>query len=177
MTSFPNELDKLIGRRMKELGRVLYREESDAMEGQLFESWIAAGRYDALIRRIHSTYGCEGGHEECAVLGFALQEAGDLARMDTLFRGLINRRVKSFWTNWDQALSGHAGWMHVCAKQAAAAMEAYLEYYNRLANLRLDEQKEALRAEMLAFQARERRHRPGKSSGNASSPVPPNGAT
>lgn len=170
MSTFPKELDKLIGRRMKELGRVLFKEESDALEGELFEDWVAAKRYDELIRRMHAIYDRDGGLEECIVLGIALQEAGDSERIDTLFRGLINRRVKAFWANWEHALSGHPGHMHGCAKQAADAMEVYLEYYIRLANLGRHEQKEALRGEMLAFQARERGHKPGKSPNSSSKP-------
>lgn len=117
---------------------------------------MSSQRYDELIRRVHAIYDRDGGHEECVVLGHALQEAGDLERIDTLFRGLINRRVKAFWSNWELAQSGHPGHMHGCAKQAADALQAYLEYYIRLANLGLEERKEALRQEMLAFQARKR---------------------
>lgn len=155
MITFPRELDKLVGRRMKELGRTLTREESEVVEAELFQSWVAARRYDELIRRIHAIHDRSGGHEECIILGHALEEAGDLKRIDALFRGLINRRVKAFWENWERALSGHPGHMHGCARQAADAMEVYLEYYTRLANLGQEDQKEALRNEMLAFQARE----------------------
>ena len=176
MSTFPRELDKLIGRRMKELGRVLFKEESDALEGQLFLDWVAAKRYDELIRRMHAIYDRDGGLEECVVLGIALQDAGDSARIDTLFRGLINRRVKAFWANWEHALIGHPGHMRGCAKQAADAMEVYLEYYIRLANLGQHEQKEELRAEMLAFQARERGPKSRKTPNNSSKPTPLRGA-
>lgn len=156
MSTFSKELDKLIGRRMKELGRVLFKEESDALEGELFQSWVAAERYDELIRHMHAVYNRDGGLEECIVMGIALQDAGDSVRIDTLFRGLINRRVKAFWANWEDALSGHPGHMRGCAQQASDALEVYLEYYIRLSNLGLHERKDALLAEMLAFQARER---------------------
>jgi len=175
MSTFPKELDTLIGRRMKELGRVLFKEESDALEGELFQSWVAAKRYDELIRRMHAVYDREGGLEECIVLGIALQEAGDSERIDTLFRGLINRRVKAFWANWDAALSGHPGHMRGCAKQASDAMEVYLEYYIRLANLGQQEKKEALRDEMLAFQARQRGATLPKAPKSSSKRTPPTG--
>ena len=161
---------------MKELGRVLFKEESDALEGELFQHWVAAERYDELIRRMHAVYDRDGGLEECIVLGIALQEAGDSERIDTLFRGLINRRVKAFWTHWELAVSGHPGHMRGCARQAADAMEIYLEYYIRLANLGEHEKKEALRAEMLAFQARERGRKPGKSRNDSTKPTPLRGA-
>lgn len=164
MSTFPRELDRLVGRRMKELGRTLTREESVVVEAELFQSWVAAQRYDELIRRMHAIYDRSGGHEECVVLGHALQAAGDLERIETLFRGLINRRVKAFWANWELAQSGHPGHMHGCARQAADAMEVYLEYYIRLANLGCEDQKEALRQEMLAFQARERSSRRNKAT-------------
>jgi hypothetical protein len=157
---------------MKELGRVLFKEESDALEGELFESWVAAKRYDELIRRMHAIYDRDGGLEECIVLGIALQEAGDYERIDALFQGLISRRVKAFWANWERASSGHPGHMRGCAKQASDAMEVYLEYYIRLANLGQHEKKEALLAEMLAFQARERARKPSKSPNNSSKPTP-----
>ena len=156
MGTFPRELDQVVGRRMKELGRVLTKEESAIVEAKLFDEWIDAGRYDELIRRIHAVYDREGGHVECVVLGHALQEKRDIERIDALFQGLIKRRVKAFWSNWELAKSGHPGHMHGCARQSASAMEAYLEYYIRLANLGLEDRKEQVRHEMLAFQARER---------------------
>jgi hypothetical protein len=159
VATFPKEFDAVVGRRMKELGRVLTREESEALEAGLFHDWVDAGRYDELIRRMHAVYEREGGLEECIVLGKALQEARDVERIDTLFSGLISRRVKAFWSNWALAESGHPGHMHGCARQSASALEAYLEYYSRLANLGLDDRKEQVRHEMLAFQARERSDR------------------
>ena len=156
VSTFPKEIDKAVARRMKELGRVLTREESEVVHAELFQDWVNAERYDDLIRRIHAMYDREGGHEECIVLGHALQEATDTVRIDALFQGLIKRRVKAFWSNWELAKSGHPGHMHGCAKQSASAMEAYLEYYIRLANLGLEDRKEQVRHEMLAFQARER---------------------
>ena len=155
MGSFPRELDVVVGRRMKEFGRTLTRQESEVAEAELFQRWVNAGRYDELIRRIHAVYDREGGHEECVVLGHALQQAGDVERIEALFQGLIKRRVKAFWSNWELAKSGHPGHMLGCAKQSASAMETYLEYYIRVANLGLEERKEQLRQEMLAFQARD----------------------
>jgi len=156
---------------MKELGRVPFKEESDALEGERFQDWVAAERYDELTRRMHAIYDCNGGLEECIVLGIAVQEAGYSERIDTLFRGLSNRRVKAFWANWKHAPSGHPGHMRGCAKQAADAMEVYLEYCIRPTNLGEHEKKEALRGEMLAFQARERGAKSGKLD-SASTPTP-----
>ena len=153
--TFPKEIDKAVARRMKELGRVLTIEESEVVHAELFQDWVNAERYDELIRRIHALYDREGGREECVILGHALQEAKDTVRIDALFQGLIKRRVKAFWSNWELAKSGHPGHMHGCARQSASAMEAYLEYYIRLANLGLEDRKEQVRHEMLAFQARE----------------------
>jgi hypothetical protein len=175
VSTFPKELDKSIARRMKELGRTLFKEESDAVEGELFQSWVTAKRYDELIGRMHAIYDRDGGAEECMLLGIALQEEGDLERIDALFRGLINRRVRAFWANWEQASSGHPGHMHGCAKQAADAMEVYLEYYTRLASLGRHDDKEVLRQEMLAFQARERGGIPGKPPNKPSKPKLPRG--
>lgn len=176
MSKFAKELDKAYGRRMKELGRVLTKEESDVLEAELFHEWVVAGRYDELIRRMHAVYDVGGGHEECIVLGNALQQAGDVARIDDLFRGLIKRRTRAFWSNWDQAQAGHPGHMLGCAKQAAEVMDAYLEYYIRIANLGLEDQKERLRQEMLAFQARERLGARDKAPDNPSKPTPLRGA-
>jgi hypothetical protein len=156
VSTFPRELDKAFARRMKELGRDLTREEGEVLEGKLFESWIEAGRYDELICRMHAVYDREGGLVECVVLGEALQKAGDIARIDALFQGLIKRRANAFWANWKQAQAGHPGHMRGCARQAAELMDVYLEYYIRAANLGLDDRKDQIRQKMLAFQARER---------------------
>lgn len=176
MGKFPRELDKAYGRRMRELGRVLTKEEGDVLEAEVFQAWVAAGRYDELIRRMHAIHDINGGHEECVVLGNALQQAGDIARIEELFRGLIKRRTKAFWASWDQARAGHPGHMLGCARQAAEVMDVYLEYYIRVANLGLDDLKEQLRVEMLAFQARERVDAPATPVNNSCKPTPRHGS-
>lgn len=156
MGAFPRELERAYARRMKELGRVLTSDEGEVLEAELFQSWVSAGRHDELIRRMHAVHDREGGREEIIVLGHALQAAGDVERIDTLFLGLIDRRARAFWANWPLAESGHPGHMAGCARQAASTLEVYLEYYVRLAGLGLDDRKERVRREMLAFQARDR---------------------
>lgn len=176
MGTFPKELDKWFGRRMKELGRSLSSEEGEILEAELFKSWVEAERYDELILRIHAIYDRAGGREECIILCHALQEDRDIERIDTLFCGLVKRWVKAFWANWEQAQSGHPGHMHGCAKQAADVMEVYLEHYIRVANLGLEERMLALRQEMLAFQARERGTMRTKASGPSFKPKPLRGS-
>lgn len=154
MGSFPSELDSAWRKRKKELGRELTRHEGKHLEGELFESWVEARRYDELIRRIHHEYDVGGGLHECAVLGYALREIKDVERIHTLFRGLISRRTKAFWKSWPAAASGHVGHMLLASQRMASAMETYLEYFHSLTALALQSESEQLRAEMITFQAR-----------------------
>ncbi len=154
MGNFPKERDTAWRKRRKELGRDLTNEEGEQLEGELFEAWVDAGRYDELIRRIHHEFDVEGGAHECAVLGYALREAKDAGRLHTLFRGLISRRTKAFWESWPSAESGHVGHMLLASQRMASAMESFLEYFHSLTSLGLQEQSEKLRAEMHSFQSR-----------------------
>lgn len=154
MGNFPKELDSAWRKRRKELGRELTGEEGEQLEGELFESWVDAGRYDELIRRIHHEFDVEGGAHECAVLGYALREAKDAERLHTLFRGLISRRTKAFWESWPAAESGHVGHMLLASQRMTSAMESFLEYFHSLTTLGLKEESEQLRLDMLAFQTR-----------------------
>ena len=156
MGSFPKELDSAWRKRESVLGRELSGEEGTVVEGKLFEAWIAAGRYDELIRRIHSIHAVEGGLTDIIVLGYSLREKRDIERIHALFRGLLNRRLKAFWSSWPYALQGHVGHMVAASKSASATMEVYLEYFHSLTTVGLAQESDALHIEMLAFQARER---------------------
>lgn len=154
MGTFPKELDQVWRQRRKELGRELTASEGIDVEGALFESWVDAERFDELIRRIHSVYDVEGGVHEIAVLGYALRERKDVPRIHSLFRGLLSRRLKSFWKAWRTAEEGHIGGMLLAAQRCASAMEAYVEYYHSLWAVDLGEECDRLQQEMLALQQR-----------------------
>lgn len=154
MPSFSVEYERLWTRRARELGRNLTSEESAALEGRLFQTWIDAGRLDALIRKVHANHGRDGGMEAIIVLGHHLRAAGDHARIHALFGGLISRRVKAFHEWWPKATEGHAGSMREAASAAAEAMDAYVEYFISLDALGLTAEMERLREEMQRFQAR-----------------------
>jgi hypothetical protein len=155
MPTFSVEFERLWAKRSKELGRTLTSEESRELDGQLFHSWIDAGRLDDLIRTILANFGRDGGLEEIIVLGAHLREAGDQAHIHTLFRGLISRRVKAFHQWWPRASGGHVGCMREAARASAEAMDVYIEYFNSLDRLGLHAEREELREEMKRFQARE----------------------
>jgi hypothetical protein len=154
MGSFPSEFDSAWRKRKKELGRELSSQEGEQVEGELFESWIASRRYDELIRRIHHEYGVEGGLHECAVLGYALREAGDVERIRTLFSGLISRRTKAFWDSWPSAETGHVAQMLLASQRMASTMETYLEYFHSLTALDMQSESEQVRSDMIALQTR-----------------------
>lgn len=155
MPTFAVEFERLWASRAKELGRDLTREESDEIDGRLFQSWITAGRLDELIRTIHANWGRNGGLEEIIVLGHHLRQSRDEARIHALFGGLISRRVKAFHEWWPRAADGHIGCMREAARASAEAMDAYVEYFISLEQLGLGPQRDALREEMKRFQARE----------------------
>ncbi|WP_425259180.1 hypothetical protein ACPOLB_27075 [Rubrivivax sp. RP6-9] len=155
MPTFRVELDRLCAKRAKDLGRDLTAEELREIDGRLFQAWIDAGRLDDLIRTIIANFGRDGGLEEIIVLGHHLRETKDVARIHALFRRLISIRVKAFHLWWPRAAEGHVGCMREAARTSAAAMDAYLEYFNSLDRLGLQEERENLRAEMQRFQARE----------------------
>jgi len=154
MASFSAEFETQWAHRAKQLGRDLHEEESRALEGELFQAWIDAGRLDELIRTVHANHGRGGGLVDIVTLGHHLRQARDERRLHTLFGGLLSRRVKAFYTWWAKAESGHAGGMREAARACAEAMDAYVEYFISLDSLGLAAQKEALRAEMLRFQQR-----------------------
>lgn len=156
MGKFTAEFEKAYAKRQRELGRDLTQLESEIVEEELFKNWIDQGRFDELIRRIHSEYGVEGGVGECAILGYTLREQKDARHIHALFQGLITRRTRAFWEFWPKAQTGHIGSMLTAAQRMANAMESYLEYFISLKAIGLDDEAELLRAEMLAFQARER---------------------
>lgn len=155
MPSYSVEFERLWARRAKSLGRDLTQEEARVLDGELFQSWIDAGRLDDLIRTILANFGRDGGLEEIITLGHHLRKTHDQARVHTLFRGLIARRVKAFHSWWPRASQGHVGCMREAARASAQAMDAYIEYFLSLDHLGLHEQREDLRAEMVRFQARE----------------------
>ena len=124
------------------------------LEGELFQSWIDAGRLDELIRTIHANHGRDGGLDEIIALGYHLRETADAVRIHTFFRGLISRRVKAYYGWWPKAQAGHVGCMQSAARAMAEAMDAYVEYFISLDKLGLPEACEALRAEMKLFQER-----------------------
>jgi hypothetical protein len=156
MGHFPRELDKAWVARRRELGRELSEEEGQRVEVELFEHWVAAVRFDELIRRVHSVFDVEGGTHELAVLGYALRQKKDAQRIHALFQGLISRRRKAFWESWPQASAGHVGQMVLAAQRLAAAMEVYLEYFHSLSSLGLEAEAGQLREEMRKLQMREK---------------------
>jgi hypothetical protein len=154
MPTFAVEHDRACARQAKALGRALTGEEIARLEGELLEAWIAAGRLDELIRTLLQRFGRDGGLVEIATLGHHLRATRDAPRVHALFGGLLSRRVKAFHDWWPDAAEGHLGAMQAAARTAAEAMDAYLEYMHCLHALALVDEAEALRAEMLRFQAR-----------------------
>lgn len=154
MPSFSVEYERLWSRRAREVGRELTTEEARRLEGELFQAWIDAERFDELIRTIHANHGHSGGAEDIVVLGYHLRERQDEARIHELFGGLISRRVKAFYQWWPRAVEGHVGGMRDAARACAEAMDVYTEYFISLDSLGLHEEKERLREEMRQFQAR-----------------------
>lgn len=161
MGSFATEFDALWRERSQALGRTPTAREDEDLACELFERWVAAGRFDEAIRRVHREYGLEGGLHECIVLGHALRAAGDGARLDTLFEGLLARRKKAFWQSWPKAEAGDIAHMLRAARLAAEAMTVFGEYTHSLRTLGRDEAAAALHRDMLAFQARQRPGRAG----------------
>lgn len=155
MATFSVEFERRYRQRAKSLGRDLGKEESVELEAQLFQDWIDAGRFDELIRTVFSNHGREGGEDQIVVLGYHLRARRDAAHIHALFGGLISRRVKAFYEWWAKARDGHVGGMREAAKSSAEAMYAYAEYFISLDALGMKAEMEALRAEMLRFQARE----------------------
>lgn len=155
MPTFSAEFEKLYARTARERGRDLATAEKVALEGELFESWIKAGRIAELIRTIHANHGRDGGLDDIIALGYHLRETKDAAHIHLLFRGLISRRVKAFHDWWPRAAEGHVGCMQTAARAMAEAMDAYMEYFISLDKLGLEVEREALREEMKRFQARQ----------------------
>ena len=162
MGTFNSELDSAWRKRKAELGRDVTQCEGEHIEGELFDSWVAARRFDELIKRIHRVHDVCGGSRECAVLGYALREERDIQRLHTLFRGLLNRRTKAFWDSWPAAESGHIGQMVLASQRMASAMETYLEYFHSFTFLGMLPESEELRVEMMSFQARIKAKTPRK---------------
>jgi hypothetical protein len=155
MPSFSVEYERLWAERARQLGRDLTSDESLEVEGNLFSSWINAGRFDELIRRILANYSRDGGRSDIAVLGHHLCKTQDIDRVHALFGGLVSRRVKAFYGWWARAATGHIGCMREAARAAAEAMDVYSEYFISLDALGLTAAKESLREEMQRFQARD----------------------
>jgi hypothetical protein len=156
MGNFPKELDSAWRQWQREVGRELTDAEGVAVEEGLFQSWVDQERYDELIRRIHSEYDVEGGEQQIMILGYALRKAKDVARIHLLFQGLVSRRLKSFWSAWRKAEHGHVGSMLLAAQRYAAAMHAYLEYYQSVWSLGLNDECSRIQAEMVALQQRQK---------------------
>lgn len=154
MPSFSVEYERLWSQRARALGRDLTAEEARQLEGELFQAWIDAERFDELIRTIHANHGHSGGGEDIVVLGYHLRERKDRDRIHQFLGGLISRRVKAFYQWWPKAEEGHIGSMREAARASAEAMDAYSEYYISLDSLGLHDEKERLREEMRQFQAR-----------------------
>ncbi|MBH9553192.1 hypothetical protein [Inhella gelatinilytica] len=154
MASYSVEFERLWAQRAKDLGRDLTPDETKRLDGELFQAWIDAGRLDELIRTILANFGRDGGLIEIVELGHHLRETRDRARIDTLFRGLISRRVKAFHDWWPRAEEGHIGCMQAAARASAEAMDVYLEYFHSLDTLGLEAERDAVRAEALRFQQR-----------------------
>ncbi len=156
MSKFERAYDKAWQALADSLGRDPHREESEVLEGTLFQEWIEAGRFDDLIKHLHENHEREGGFSDVAVLCVALRKQGDVARIEKLLRGLVSMREKLFWAGWPKAQEGHLGYMRDCAKLAAAAMEMQAELFHNYWSLGMEAEMEQTRAAMLRFQNRTR---------------------
>jgi hypothetical protein len=92
MPSFASELNAAWRKRATELGRDPTQEEGEVIEAELVEAWISAQRFDELITRFLSEYGREGGNLDLIILGHALRQRKDAARIHKLFRSVVNNR-------------------------------------------------------------------------------------
>jgi hypothetical protein len=92
MPFFASELNAAWRKRAKELGRDPTPEEGEVIEAELVEAWISAQRFDELITRFLSEYGREGGNLDLIILGHALRQRKDAARIHKLFRSVVNNR-------------------------------------------------------------------------------------
>lgn len=154
MSKFERTYDAEWEKLARTLGRDPSSDEAERLEGELFEQWIAEKRFDDLIRHVQEQYDLEGGRIDIIVLGKGLRDAGEVERVHALFRGLIGSRSRAFWRSWPEAQKGHLGHMRDAAKHYANCMEVYAEYWHNLWSLKLEAEQDALKQEMLAFQAR-----------------------
>ncbi len=154
MSKFERTYDTEWEKLARTLGRDPSAEEAERLEGELFERWIAEKRFDDLIRHVQEQYDLEGGRIDIIVLGKGLRDAGEIERVHALFRGLVGSRSRAFWRSWPEAQKGHLGHMRDAAKYYATCMEVYAEYWHNLWSLKLEAEQDALKQEMLAFQAR-----------------------
>ncbi len=155
MPSFSAEFETLCGRQARQLGRDLRSEELQRLEGELFESWLQAGRVDELIRTVLARHGNDGGLVDIVTLAHHLRSTRDEARIHAFLGALLTRRVKAFYRWWPKAAQGHLGSMQAAARAAAEAMDAFIEYVHSLHALGLDAQCEQLREGMRRFQDRD----------------------
>ena len=121
MSKFERAYDKAWQQLADSLGRDPHSDEAEVLEGTLFNEWIAAEKFDDLIKHLHDSYEREGGFTDIAVLCVALRKQKDVARIEKLIGGFIKMREKLFWAGWPKAQEGHLGYMRDCAKLAAAA--------------------------------------------------------
>jgi hypothetical protein len=154
MPSYSAELDSLLVKKQAALGRQLFPQETAALCVGLVETWFERGQTEGLIRYLLSEFSREGGQQEISTLGRLLADKQDVDSLQTLFRGLISRRVKAFCQWWPRAQTANIGYMRSAAHAMAEAMDVYVEYCVWLDKLGRRAEYEDLKAEMLRLQAR-----------------------
>ena len=152
MTNFEAALDDAFDELEAKLGRLPNTDEEAELRDGLFHSWVKSTRFDELIEYVQDYHELEGGLGDTSILSEALKRAGDLARIEQLFEGLLKARCKAFSEVWAQAQAGHIGAMRESAKHMAAVMEAYAGLYHGYWSLQNEPGMAKVKAQMLHFQ-------------------------
>jgi hypothetical protein len=168
MTNFEAALDDAFDELEAKLGRLPNSDEEAELRDGLFRSWAKSARFDELIEYVQDYYELEGGFGDTSILSEALKQAGDLARIEKLYEGLLKARSKAFSKVWSQAQAGNIGPMRESAKHMAAIMEAYAGLYHGYWSLQNEPGMAKVKAEMLHFQThRTEQPRPKRSRSDA----------
>ena len=160
MSKFETAIGKAWEKLETELGRAPNTDESNQLEGELFELWRREQRFDDLIQHLQESLELEGELTDCMVLCQTLRGSKDIRRIEKLYRGLLNSRARAFWQHWPGAEHGHVGHMREAAKKMSAAMDVYAELFHNYWSLGDADGQARIRKEMQDFQTRQPPIRP-----------------
>jgi hypothetical protein len=158
-------VDGLCDKRTAELKRDLFGDEVLTIQDQLLDDWIRAELFDDLIDHALEEFEVSDGQVFCAVLGKALCDKRDRARIERLFLGLVILRETAFWRVWPRAEEGQPGGVKEAAQRMTAALESLAELWHCYWVLGDQEGMESAKSEMLRVQSREKKPRRRKGVG------------